>query len=105
VVNSEYAYKGSYSDAFYPLESRSQEFITEVVKPQFSKVNRVGVWISHDTFVVPLTVALTEKKVNLRYFDTKQWINYLAGIAIIMDSKGDLRYVPVKGLSSGNMTM
>ena len=42
---------------------------------------------------------------NLRYFDTKSWINYLAGIAIIMGTDGKLRYVPVKGLSSGTMTM
>jgi hypothetical protein len=55
--------------------------------------------------VTPLTVYGTEKKVNLRYFDTKQWINYLAGIAIIMDGSGKIRYVPVRGLDSGTMTM
>jgi hypothetical protein len=56
-------------------------------------------------FVVPLTAYFTDKKVNLRYFDTKQWINYLAGLAIIMGSDGKIRYVPVKGLESGTMTM
>jgi hypothetical protein len=55
--------------------------------------------------VVPLTAYGTNKKVNLRYFDTKQWINYLAGVAIILGTDGTLRYVPVKGLSSGTMTM
>lgn len=105
VVTSAYAYKGSYSDAFYPLKSRGDEFIADVVKPRFDKVNKVAVWISHDMLVVPLAVYCTEGKVNLRYFDTKQWINYLAGVAIIMGADGSIRYVPVKGLSSGSMTM
>lgn len=104
-VTSEYAYRGSYSDAFYPLKSRGDEFIAEVVKPRFDKVNKVAVWISHDMLVVPLAVYCTEGKVNLRYFDTKQWINYLAGVAIIMGADGTIRYVPVKGLDSGTMTM
>ena len=104
-VTSEYAYRGSYSDAFYPLKSRGDEFISEVVKPRFDKVNKVAVWISHDMLVVPLAVYCTEGKVNLRYFDTKQWINYLAGVAIIMGADGTIRYVPVRGLDSGTMTM
>ena len=73
--------------------------------PRFSSVKRVAVWISHDMLVVPLAVATTNKKVNLRYFETKQWINYLAGVAIIMGTDGKLRYVPVKGLDTGTMTM
>ena len=105
VVTSEYAYKGSYPDAYYPLQTRGEEFITEVVKPRFEKVNKMAVWISHDMLVVPLVAFCTEGKANLRYFDTKQWINYLAGMAIIMGADGTLRYVPVKGLDSGTMTM
>lgn len=105
-VNSAYAYKGGIcTDAFYNFEERSEQFLQEIVKPHFANVKRVGVWISHDTFVVPLTAYCSDRKVNWRYFDTKQWANYLAGIAIIMDSKGNLRYVPVKGLESGSMTM
>ena len=105
VVASEYTYKGSYSDAYYDLEEYSEKYINEVIKPEFAKVKKVGVFISHDMFVVPLTAYFTDKKVNLRYFDTKQWINYLAGLAIIMGSDGKIRYVPVKGLESGTMTM
>lgn len=105
VVTSAYAYQGKYSDAFYDLDKRGEEFINTVVMPRFADINRIGVWISHDMLVVPLAVYATNKKVNLRYFDTKQWINYLAGVAIILDSNGIARYVPVKGLASGTMTM
>ena len=105
-ATSAYAYKGGICPGvYYDFETRSEEFISEIVKPHFADVNRVGIWISHDTFVVPITVYGTNKKVNLRYFDTKQWIYYLAGIAIIMDSKGGIRYVPVKGLDKATMTM
>ena len=105
VVTSEYAFKGSYSDAFYPLTSRGEEFVTEVVKPRFEKVNKVAVWISHDMLVVPLAAYCTEGKINLRYFETKRWVNYLAGVAFIMGADGSVRYVPVRGLDSGTMTM
>ena len=105
VVASEYAYKGSYTDAFYDLETYSENFIKEIIKPEFAKVKKVGVFISHDMFVAPFTAYFTDKKVNLRYFDTKQWINYLAGLAIIMGKDGSIRYVPVRGLDSGTMTM
>ena len=104
-TNSAYAYKGICPEAFYDFEDRSEEFLREIVKPHFAKVKKVGVWISHDTFVVPFTAYCTDKKVNLRYFDTKQWINYLAGVAIIIDASGKMRYLPVKGLESGTMTM
>lgn len=105
VVTSAYMYKGSYSDAFYDLDKRSEEFINDVVKPEFAKAGRISIWVSHDMFVAPFVAYCTEKKANLRYFDTKQWINYLAGVAIIMDGKGNLRYVPVKGIDSGTMTL
>ena len=76
------------------------------MKPGFTRVNnRVQVWISHDVLITPIRVYSTNKKVNLRYFDTKRWINYLAGIAIIMDGSGKIRYVPVRGLDNGTMTM
>ena len=102
---SAYAYKGAYTDAFYDLATYSENFITEIIKPEFKNVKRVGVFISHDMFVVPLTAYYTDKKVNLRYFETKQWINYLAGLAIILGTDGTIRYVPVRGLDSGTMTM
>ena len=104
-MTSAYTYKGAYADAYYDLEEYSEKYITEVIKPEFSNVKKIGVFISHDMFVVPLTAYFTDKKVNLRYFDTKQWINYLAGLAIIMGQDGTIRYVPVRGLDSGTMTM
>ena len=61
--------------------------------------------VEHLVYASSSSVYGSNKKVNLRYFDTKQWIYYLAGLAVIMDSKGNIRYVPVKGLDKATMTM
>ena len=60
VVASQYAYKGSYTDAFYDLEDYSEKYIKEIIKPEFANVKKVGVFISHDMFVVPLTAYFTD---------------------------------------------
>ena len=105
VVFSKYAYQGGYTDALYDLDTRSEEYIKENVVPYIPNMKRVNVLISHDQLVMPLVVYCTQKRVNLRYFDNQRWINYLAGVAIIVNSKGDIRYEPVRGLESGSMTM
>lgn len=99
---SRYAYVGDYADAMYDMEERSEELIQDV-KALLPTMKRVNVLISHDQMVVPLTAYCTEKRVNLRYFDNQTWINYLAGVAIIFNSKGDVRYEPVRGIESGTM--
>lgn len=104
-VVSRYAYRGGYTDAFYDLETRSKELINDYIIANLSKMKRVNFLISHDQMVLPLTVYCTEKRVNLRYFDNQTWINYLAGVAIIVNSKGDVRYEPVRGIESGTMKL
>ncbi|MBO7104806.1 MAG: histidine phosphatase family protein [Fibrobacter sp.] len=105
VVFSKYAYQGGYTDALYDLDTRSEEYIKDYIIPYLPNMKRVNVLISHDQLVLPLVVYCTQKRVNLRYFDNQRWINYLAGVAIIVNSKGDIRYEPVRGLESGSMTM
>lgn len=102
-VMSRYAYRGAYLDAMYDLEERSEELINENIVPNIPNMGRVSVLITHDQLVAPLTVYCTNGKINLRYFENHIWVNYLAGVAIIVNSKGDVRYVPVKGLDVGTM--
>lgn len=104
-VFSKYAYLGGYTDAFYDLETRAKELIFDKIVANLTKMKRVNVLVSHDQMVLPLTVYCTEKHVNLRYFDNQTWINYLAGVAIIVNSKGDVRYEPVRGIESGTMRL
>ena len=57
--------------------------------------------VSHDIFVMPLTVFGSQKKVALKYYEDYHWINYIAGVAIIISDDNSIRYIPVKGAESG----
>lgn len=96
-----WAYEGEFSEAFYELEPRAQEFMQAVILKNLPKWDRVTIMVSHDIFVMPLAVFGSQKKVALKYHEDYHWINYIAGLAIIADMQNKLRYIPVKGAESG----
>jgi broad specificity phosphatase PhoE len=102
-VFSKWAFLNEYSDAFYDLEKRSEELLEDYVFANLSKVSRAGVLCSHDQLVVPLLAYTTNKHANVRYYENKRWLNYLSGVAIIINSKGEARYIPIKSLETGTM--
>lgn len=107
-LTSKYAYTGAYTSgdnaAFYALDERSVELIVDVLLAKYNDpAQRFVVLSSHDKVMVPLVVYCTQGKVNLKKHDGGKWLNYLAGVAIIIDELGNRRYVPVKGLDSAYM--
>lgn len=107
-ATSKYAYTGAYttgaSPAYYNLKERSVELIEDVLLTKYNDPEeRFVVLSSHDKLMMPLVTYCTNKQVNLKKYDGGHWINYLAGVAIIIDDKNNRRYVPVKGLSSEYM--
>ena len=105
---SKYAYTGMYTTgdkpAFYPLADRTVELVEDVILAKYNDpTQRFVVLGSHDKVMVPLVVYFTNLKANLKYYDGGKWLNYLAGVAIIIDELGNRRYVPVKGLDSAYM--
>ena len=107
-VTAKYAYTGAYTTgatpAFHPLAERSVELIEDVLLKKYNDPSQRFILLSsHDKVMVPLVVYCTDKKVNLKKHDGGKWLNYLAGVAIIIDEKGNRRYIPVKGLSSAYM--
>ena len=96
-----WAYEGGYTDALYELTPRAEEFIQKVILKNLSKWKRVSIMVSHDIFVMPLAVFGSKGKVALKYHEDYHWINYIAGLAIIIGADNSLRYVPVKGADSG----
>ena len=107
-LTSKYAYTGAYTTgtnaAFYKLDERSVELIVDVLLKKYNDPSHRFVMLSsHDKVMVPLVVYCTNKKVNLKKHDGGKWLNYLAGVAIIIDELGNRRYIPVKGLSSEYM--
>lgn len=103
VVFSKYAYQNPYKTGFYDLEERSKELIYDNILPDLPKMKRINVLISHDQMVLPLAVYCTDKKINLRYYENQNWINYLAGVALIIDKAGEVHCEAVRGLDSGVM--
>ena len=79
-----WAYEGDYHDVFYELESRAEEFVQNVVLKKLPKWKRVSIMVSHDIFVMPLTVFGSQQKVALKYYKDYHWINYIAGVAVIV---------------------
>ena len=96
-----WAYEGGYPDVLYELAPRAEEFMQKVILKNLSKWKRVSIMISHDILVMPLTVFGSNKKVALKYHEDYHWINYIAGLAIIIGTDNSMRYVPVKGAASG----
>jgi broad specificity phosphatase PhoE len=96
-----WAYEGGYPEIFYELEPRAQEFMQTVILKNLPKWKRVSIMVSHDIFVMPLAVFGSGGKVALKYHEDYHWINYIAGLAVIIDGENNLRYIPVKGADSG----
>ena len=96
-----WAYEGGYPETFYEMEPRAQEFMQTIILKNLSKWKRITIMVSHDIFVMPLAVFGSQKKVALKYHEDYHWINYIAGLAIIVDAQKNLRYIPVKGAESG----
>ena len=96
-----WAYEGGYPEIFYELESRAEEFVQNVILKKLPKWNRVSIMVSHDIFVMPLTVFGSQQKVALKYHKDYHWINYIAGVAVIVGADNSVRYVPIKGADSG----
>jgi broad specificity phosphatase PhoE len=97
---SQWAYEGGKEEGFYNLEERSREWL-DSLKAHLPGMKRINVLVSHDYMVTPMAVYASDKQVDLHYWVNRKWINYLAGIAIIIDPQGNMRFKTVRGLDSG----
>ena len=102
VVVSKYAYMGEFADAFYVLKDRAEEFVNNHVLSNVQG-QKLSIMATHDTFLVPFIVYATNGSVDVKHYETGRWLNYLAGVAIIIGEDGSIRYLPTKGLASGTM--
>ena len=100
---SKYAFTGEYEDAFYNLKERSEQLINDEIIANLPTMNRVNFMCTHDFLVVPLLAYATNGHANVRFYKTGRWVNYLAGVAMIIASDGSIRYIPVKGLELGTI--
>lgn len=103
IVYSKYAFLGEYADAFYNLKSRSEQLLNDEIKANLSDMERVNILVTHDYLVVPLLAYVTNGHANVRFYEKWKWVNYMAGVAMIISADGSVRYIPVKGLETGVM--
>ena len=97
---SQWAYEGGFTGAFYDLTTRSEEWL-DSLENHLPSMKRLNILISHDFLVAGLAIYTTNKEIDLHYWVNQKWINYLAGIAIIIEPSGKMRYKTVRGLESG----
>lgn len=102
-VVSRWAFTSRFSDAFHDLDEHSEFLEKSYLAPSYQEMPRYSIAVSHDQVVVPFAAWATNRKISLREYETKEWLNYLAGIAIIVNENNQYRYVPVKGLEKGIM--
>ena len=105
-VESKWAYENDYSDAFYEFAPRCTEWIEDVIMPSFEEAgSRVTLFVSHDLLLVPEVIYISSKNIDLRYYksSSNRWLNYLAGIAVVVRPDGTRKFYAVRGLDSGTM--
>ncbi|MCF0221094.1 MAG: histidine phosphatase family protein [Fibrobacter sp.] len=99
VMITDWVYEGNYADAFYDLDARSKEFLALLVK-DYKDMPKYTLAASHDQVLMPLTAWATDKKIDIKLHDpnSRNWLNYLAGVAVIVNDKNEQRYVAIKGM-------
>ena len=61
--------------------------------------------VTHDMLIEPLVVFVSNRTIDLRvYKDNFRWINYLSGVAVIVDEANKVTVLPVRGDEVGWMT-
>lgn len=102
-IISGWAYDSLYADAFYDIRERSEEMVKTHIAPDYATMSKFRVICSHDDFILPLSVFASNGTVNYRFHDpaSRHWPYFLAGVAVIIDNKNQIRYVPFKGLGRG----
>ena len=91
----------NYFHDFYP---RGNQFINEVILPNMPNWKRVSILVSHDMLVEPLVAFVSDRTIDLKaYTSPFHWVNYLSGIAVIVDEAGAVTALPVRGDTVGWM--
>ena len=100
--------KTACKEAFRNIDS----MVTVLVERHFTydKMKPITLAISHDQFLTPFVISISNRKIkgedgrDFRYHRTsnnKHWINYLSGVAIIVDDDNNTKIIPVTALGSG----
>lgn len=90
--------------SFYPLYSRANQFIKEVVLDNMANWKRVSILVSHDVLAEPMVVYASNRAINLKAYskaDGFRWVNFMSGVAIVVNEAGAVNLYPVRGYDVG----
>ena len=94
----------TYNDGYYDLMERGAQFMNDIVLAKIAPQSRISIVVSHDQMLYPLTIFATNRALEMKHHEDKSWLNFLAGVAVIIKADGTIKYVPVKGLDEGTMS-
>lgn len=90
--------------SFYPLYSRANQFVKEVVLDNMANWKRVSILVSHDVLAEPMVVYASNRAINLKAYskaDGYRWVNFMSGVAIVVNDAGAVSMYPVRGYDVG----
>ena len=103
-VTSRWLYEGRYADAFYELAPRTAEYLDDNIIPAFERSGKsMGILISHDLLIIPVVAYYSDNSIDMNYYTSRKWLNYLAGFAVVLKPDGTRKFYAVKGLDAGTM--
>ena len=91
----------TYDEGFYDLMERGTQFMNEIIVAKVAPQSRISVVVSHDQMLYPLAIFATNRMLEMKHHEDKSWLNFLAGVAVIIHADGSVKYVPVMGLDEG----
>lgn len=90
-------------DHIYDIMPRGDQFVKEVVLDNMDKWKRVSVLVTHDILIEPLVVYATNRAIDLKFYESGRWVNYMTGVAVVVDAAGAVSLYPVRGYEVGWM--
>ena len=88
----------SAEEATTKLVTLAKQFTQEIIALADKRLN---VFVTHDYFLVPLVAAMTD--VKLSKTDSNKWLNYEAGLGIILHNDDTFEVFPIRCKSNGYM--
>lgn len=86
---------------FYELMPRGDQFVNEVILASLPYWKRVNVLITHDLLTQPLAVYASNRTIDLKTYESYRWINYVAGITVVVTADGKVAVLPTRGVERG----
>ncbi len=90
--------------SFYPLFSRGNQFVKEVILDNMANWKRVSILVSHDVLAEPMVVYASNRQIDLRAYTKESgyhWVNFMSGVAVVVNEAGAVSIYPVRGYDVG----